>query len=104
MSLLGNLSEPITREDLLNLGWVRISKNTLTTQIHISPQYYDQNYNPRNEYSWYSYDFWKQPVYYDVKRRMLRIRDVIYRNISDIMELNMIIESYTTPKIELKCK
>lgn len=104
MSLLGNLSEPITREDLLNLGWERISKNTLTTQIHISPQYYDQNYNHRDKYSWYSYDFWKQPIYYDVKRRMLRIRDVIYRNISDMMELNMIIESYTTPKIELKCK
>lgn len=104
MLLLGNLSEPITREDLLNLGWVRISKNTLTTQIYISPQYYDQDCNSRNEYSWYSYNYWKQPVYFDVKRRMMRIRDVIYRNVNDMMELNMIIESYTNPKIEVKCK
>ena len=37
MSLLGNLSEPITRDDLLKLGWERISKNTLTTQIYINP-------------------------------------------------------------------
>lgn len=101
MSLLGNLSEPITREDLLNLGWERISKNTLTTQIHISPQYYN---TPHDKYSWYSYNYWEQPVYFDVKRRMMRIRDVIYRNVNDMMELNMIIESYTNPKIEVKCK
>lgn len=104
MSLLGNLSEPITREDLLNLGWERVSKNTLVTQINISPQYYDQDRNPRNEYSWYSYNYWTQPVYFDVKRRMMRIRGTIYENINDMMELNMIIESYTNPKIEVKCK
>ena len=99
MSLLGNLSEPITREDLLKLGWERITKNTLVTQIHISPYFTDTG-----DRFWYSHNFWEQTIYYDVKRRMLRIKDVIYRNISDMMELNMIIESYTNPKIEVKCK
>ena len=47
---------------------------------------------------------WGESIYYDVKRRMLRIRGEVYRNISDMMELNMIIESYTNPKIEEKCK
>lgn len=94
MSLLGNLSEPITRDDLLKLGWERISKNTLTTQIYI---------NPYNNYSWFS-NYWGESIYYDVKQRKLRIRDKVYRNISDMMELNMIIESFTNPKIEEKCK
>lgn len=94
MSLLGNLSEPITRDDLLKLGWERISKNTLTTQIYI---------NPYNNYSWFS-NYWGESIYYDVKQRKLRIRDKVYRNISDMMELDMIIESYTNPKIEEKCK
>lgn len=94
MSLLGNLSEPITRDDLLKLGWERISKNTLTTQIHVDPY---------NNYSWFS-NYWGESIYYDVKQRKLRIRDKVYRNISDMMELDMIIESYTNPKIEEKCK
>lgn len=94
MSLLGNLSEPITRDDLLKLGWERISKNTLTTQIYI---------NPYNNYSWFS-NYWGESIYYDVKQKMLRIRGEKIRNISDMMELNMIIESFTNPKIEEKCK
>ena len=94
MSLLGNLSEPITRDDLLKLGWKRISKNTLTTQIHIDSY---------NNYSWFS-NYWCESIYYDVKQRKLRIWDKVYRNISDMMELDMIIESYTNPKIEEKCK
>ena len=94
MSLLGNLSEPITRDDLLKLGWERISKNTLTTQIYV---------NPYDNYFWYS-SYWGESIYYDVKQRKLRIRDKVYRNISDMMELDMIIESYTNPKIEEKCK
>ena len=88
MSLLGNLSEPITREDLLKLGWERISKNTLTTQIYV---------NPYDNYFWSS-SYWGETIYYDVKQRMLRIRGKIFRNISDMMELNMIIESFTSPK------
>lgn len=88
MSLLGNLSEPITRDDLLKLGWERISKNTLTTQIYV---------NPYDNYFWSSSD-WGESIYYDVKQRKLRIRDKVYRNISDMMELDMIIESYTNPK------
>ena len=88
MSLLGNLSEPITRDDLLKLGWERISKNTLTTQIHV---------NPYDNYFWYT-DYWGETIYYDVKQRILRIRGKIFRNISDMMELNMIIESFTSPK------
>lgn len=99
MSLLGNLSEPITRDDLLKLGWERISKNTLTTQIHVDP-YNNYSYN---NYSWFS-NYWGESIYYDVKQRKLRIRDKVYRNISDMMELDMIIESYTNPKIEEKCK
>lgn len=94
MSLLGNLSEPITRDDLLKLGWERISKNTLTTQIYVDPY---------SNYSWFS-NYWGESIYYDVKQRKLRIRDKVYRNISDMMELDMIIESYTNPKIEEKCK
>ena len=88
MSLLGNLSEPITRDDLLKLGWERISKNTLTTQIYV---------NPYDNYFWSS-SYWGETIYYDVKQRMLRIRGKIFRNISDMMELNMIIESFTNPK------
>ena len=88
MSLLGNLSEPITRDDLLKLGWERISKNTLTTQIYV---------NPYDNYFWSS-SYWGESIYYDVKQRKLRIRDKVYRNISDMMELNMIIESFTNPK------
>ena len=88
MSLLGNLSEPITRDDLLKLGWERISKNTLTTQIYV---------NPYDNYFWSS-SYWGETIYYDVKQRMLRIRGKIFRNISDMMELNMIIESFTSPK------
>lgn len=88
MSLLGNLSEPITRDDLLKLGWERISKNTLTTQIYV---------NPYDNYFWSS-SYWGESIYYDVKQRILRIRGKIFRNISDMMELNMIIESYTNPK------
>ena len=88
MSLLGNLSEPITRDDLLKLGWERISKNTLTTQIHV---------NPYDNYFWSS-SYWDESIYYDVKQRILRIRGKIFRNISDMMELNMIIESFTSPK------
>ena len=95
MSLLGNLSEPITRDDLLKLGWERISKNTLTTQIHVNPY---QNQLPSNyNYSWFS-NYWGESIFYDVKQRKLRIRDKIFRNISDMMELNMIIESFTNPK------
>ena len=95
MSLLGNLSKPITRDDLLKLGWERISKNTLTIQIHINPY---QNQLPSNyNYSWFS-NYWGESIYYDVKQRKLRIRDKVYRNISDMMELNMIIESFTNPK------
>ena len=95
MSLLGNLSEPITRDDLLKLGWERISKNTLTIQIHVNPY---QNQLPSNyNYSWFS-NYWGESIYYDVKQRKLRIRDKVYRNISDMMELNMIIESFTNPK------
>ena len=95
MSLLGNLSEPITRDDLLKLGWERISKNTLTTQIYVNPY---QNQLPSNyNYSWFS-NYWGESIYYDVKQRKLRIRDKVYRNISDMMELNMIIESFTNPK------
>ena len=96
MSLLGNLSEPITRDDLLKLGWERISKNTLTTQIYI---------DPFKDYFWES-SYWtlNEPIYYDVKQRILKIRGEVYRNISDMMELNMIIESFTNPKIEEKCK
>ena len=94
MSLLGNLSEPITRDDLLKIGWERISKNTLTTQIYV---------NQYDNYFWSSFD-WGESIYYDVKQRKLRIRDKVYRNISDMMELNMIIESFTNPKIEEKCK
>ena len=88
MSLLGNLSEPITRDDLLKLGWERISKNTLTTQIYV---------NPYDNYFWSS-SYWGESIYYDVKQRILRIRGKIFRNISDMMELNMIIESFTSPK------
>lgn len=88
MSLLGNLSEPITRDDLLKLGWERISKNTLTTQIYV---------NPYDNYFWSS-SYWGESIYYDVKQRILRIRGKIFRNISDMMELNMIIESFTNPK------
>ena len=88
MSLLGNLSEPITRDDLLKLGWERISKNTLTTQIHV---------NAYDNYFW-SRSYWDESIYYDVKQRILRIRGKIFRNISDMMELNMIIESFTNPK------
>ena len=88
MSLLGNLSEPITRDDLLKLGWERISKNTLTTQIYV---------NPYDNYFWSS-SYWGETIYYDVKQRILRIRDKVYRNISDMMELDMIIESFTNPK------
>ena len=88
MSLLGNLSEPITRDDLLKLGWERISKNTLTTQIYV---------NPYDNYFWSS-SYWGETIYYDVKQRILRIRGKIFRNISDMMELNMIIESFTNPK------
>ena len=88
MSLLGNLSEPITRDDLLKLGWERISKNTLTTQIYV---------NPYDNYFWSS-SYWGETIYYDVKQRILRIRGKIFRNISDMMELNMIIESFTSPK------
>ena len=88
MSLLGNLSEPITRDDLLKLGWERISKNTLTTQIYV---------NPYDNYFWSS-SYWGESIYYDVKQRKLRIRDKVYRNISDMMELDMIIESFTNPK------
>ena len=88
MSLLGNLSEPITRDDLLKLGWERISKNTLTTQIYV---------NPYDNYFWSS-SYWGESIYYDVKQRKLRIRDKVYRNISDMMELDMIIESFTSPK------
>ena len=88
MSLLGNLSEPITRDDLLKLGWERISKNTLTTQIHV---------NHCGTHFWYT-DYWGETIYYDVKQRILRIRGKIFRNISDMMELNMIIESFTSPK------
>ena len=96
MSLLGNLSEPITRDDLLKLGWERISKNTLTIQIHVNPY---QNQLPSNyNYSWFS-NYWGESIYYDVKQRKLRIRDKVYRNISDMMELNMIIESFTNLKI-----
>ena len=95
MSLLGNLSKPITRDDLLKLGWERISKNTLTIQIHVNPY---QNQLPSNyNYSWFS-NYWGESIYYDVKQRKLRIRDKVYRNISDMMELNMIIESFTNPK------
>ena len=95
MSLLGNLSEPITRDDLLKLGWERISKNTLTIQIHVNPY---QNQLPSNyNYSWFS-NYWGESIYYDVKQRKLRIRGKIFRNISDMMELNMIIESFTNPK------
>ena len=93
MSLLGNLSEPITRDDLLKLGWERISKNTLTTQIYVDPY---SNY-PYSNYSWFS-NYWGESIYYDVKQRKLRILDKVYRNISDMMELNMIIESFTNPK------
>ena len=88
MSLLGNLSEPITRDDLLKLGWERISKNTLTTQIYV---------NPYDNYFWSS-SYWGESIYYDVKQRKLRIRDKVYRNISDMMELDMIIESFTNSK------
>ena len=95
MSLLGNLSKPITRDDLLKLGWERISKNTLTIQIHVNPY---QNQLPSNyNYSWFS-NYWGESIYYDVKQRKLRIRGKIFRNISDMMELNMIIESFTNPK------
>ena len=73
MSLLGNLSEPITRDDLLKLGWERISKNTLTTQIYV---------NPYDNYFWSS-SYWGESIYYDVKQRILRIRGKIFRNISD---------------------
>ena len=34
---------------------------------------------------------WGESIYYDVKQRKLRIRDKVYRNISDMMELDMII-------------
>ena len=104
MSLLGNLSKPITRDDLLKLGWERISKNTLTIQIHVNPfNQIKYNIDPNYNYSWFS-NYWGESIYYDVKQRILRIRGKVFRNISDMMELNMIIESFTNPKIEEECK